>query len=49
MGMALCGMLFSQDCRLESPDGITFWLGQLLLNPPKNVEGRHCAMFGVNG
>jgi hypothetical protein len=37
MEMAFFEMLFSQDCRLESPGRSILWLGWLLLCRPKSV------------
>ena len=37
MEMAFCEILFSQDCRLESPGRSMFWLGWLLLCRPMSV------------
>jgi hypothetical protein len=38
MEIAFFGMLFSQDCRLDSPDRSIFWLGWLLLCSPKSLS-----------
>jgi hypothetical protein len=38
MEMAFFGILFSQDCRLDSPGRSIFWLGWLLLCSPKSVS-----------